>query len=57
MRPAGLPVVNQVSGFFFTGRFQPSTVTQDVPPLSLALSRAPQVIKEGWVIRKKGGKG
>ena len=30
-----------------------TTVTKDVPPLSLALTRPPQVIKEGWVARKK----
>ncbi len=30
-----------------------STVTQDVPPMSLALSRTPQVNKEGWVEKKK----
>jgi bifunctional UDP-N-acetylglucosamine pyrophosphorylase/glucosamine-1-phosphate N-acetyltransferase len=30
-----------------------STLTQDVPPWSLALGRARQVIKEGWVKRKK----
>jgi len=32
-----------------------TTVTQDVPPMSLTLSRAPQTIKEGWVLKKKGG--
>lgn len=30
-----------------------TTVTEDVPPLSLALSRTPQVNKEGWVAKKK----
>lgn len=30
-----------------------TTVTQDVPPDSLALSRTPQVNKEGWRLRKK----
>jgi bifunctional UDP-N-acetylglucosamine pyrophosphorylase/glucosamine-1-phosphate N-acetyltransferase len=30
-----------------------TTVTKDVPPLSLALTRPPQVIKEGWVTKKK----
>ena len=30
-----------------------TTVTQDVPPLSLTLTRPPQVIKEGWVEKKK----
>ncbi len=30
-----------------------TTVTEDVPPMSLALSRSPQVIKEGWVEKKK----
>jgi bifunctional UDP-N-acetylglucosamine pyrophosphorylase/glucosamine-1-phosphate N-acetyltransferase len=30
-----------------------TTVTEDVPPKSLSLSRSPQVIKEGWVARKK----
>ncbi|MBX5483365.1 MAG: bifunctional UDP-N-acetylglucosamine diphosphorylase/glucosamine-1-phosphate N-acetyltransferase GlmU [Myxococcaceae bacterium] len=29
-----------------------TTVTEDVPPMSLTLSRAPQVIKEGWVEKK-----
>ena len=30
-----------------------STVTKNVPPGSLAVSRAPQVVKEGWVAAKK----
>jgi len=30
-----------------------TTVTQDVPPDSLAISRTPQVNKEGWCLRKK----
>jgi bifunctional UDP-N-acetylglucosamine pyrophosphorylase/glucosamine-1-phosphate N-acetyltransferase len=30
-----------------------TTVTEDVPPLSLTLSRTPQVIKEGWVSKKR----
>jgi len=30
-----------------------TTVTKDVPAGALAVSRAPQVIKEGWVERKK----
>jgi bifunctional UDP-N-acetylglucosamine pyrophosphorylase/glucosamine-1-phosphate N-acetyltransferase len=30
-----------------------TTVTEDVPPMSLTLSRSPQVIKEGWVEKKK----
>jgi bifunctional UDP-N-acetylglucosamine pyrophosphorylase / glucosamine-1-phosphate N-acetyltransferase len=30
-----------------------TTVTEDVPPLSLAISRTPQVNKEGWVTRKQ----
>jgi len=30
-----------------------STVTEDVPPGALALGRAPQVTKEGWVARRK----
>jgi bifunctional UDP-N-acetylglucosamine pyrophosphorylase/glucosamine-1-phosphate N-acetyltransferase len=30
-----------------------STITRDVPPDSLALSRAPQVVKEGWRLKKK----
>ena len=30
-----------------------TTVTKDVPPGSLAVSRAPQVIKEGWAEKKK----
>ena len=30
-----------------------TTVTDDVPPMSLAISRAPQVVKEGWVEKKK----
>jgi bifunctional UDP-N-acetylglucosamine pyrophosphorylase/glucosamine-1-phosphate N-acetyltransferase len=36
-----------------------TTVTQDVPSMALALSRTPQVVKEGWVTRKKqaGGEG
>ena len=32
-----------------------STITKDVPPGSLALSRTPQRIVEGWVERKKKG--
>lgn len=30
-----------------------TTVTQDVPPDSLAIARAPQVNKEGWKLKKK----
>ncbi len=30
-----------------------STITKDVPPDSLALSRTPQVNKEGWKLKKK----
>jgi len=30
-----------------------TTVTEDVPPKSLAISRSPQVNKEGWVEKKK----
>jgi len=30
-----------------------TTVTQDIPADSLAISRTPQVNKEGWVLRKK----
>ena len=30
-----------------------TTVTKDVPPMSLAVSRTPQENKEGWVTRKK----
>lgn len=30
-----------------------TTVTQDVPEMALAISRAPQTNKEGWVARKK----
>ena len=33
-----------------------STITQDVPPDSLALARAPQVNKEGWVKTQKQAK-
>ena len=29
-----------------------STITEDVPELSLAIARSRQVVKEGWVIRK-----
>ena len=32
-----------------------TTVTQDVPAMSLALSRVPQTIKKGWVPPKKRG--
>jgi bifunctional UDP-N-acetylglucosamine pyrophosphorylase/glucosamine-1-phosphate N-acetyltransferase len=32
-----------------------TTVTEDVPPMSLTLSRSPQLIKEGWVQKKKSG--
>lgn len=31
-----------------------TTVTQDVPPDSLAIARAPQMNKEGWKLKKKG---
>jgi bifunctional UDP-N-acetylglucosamine pyrophosphorylase/glucosamine-1-phosphate N-acetyltransferase len=31
-----------------------TTVTKDVPPKSLVLSRTPQVNKEGWVTKRKG---
>ncbi len=30
-----------------------STITKDVPPDSLAVSRSPQVVREGWTLRKK----
>ncbi len=30
-----------------------STITQDVPPNSLAFTRAPQTVKEGWAERKR----
>ena len=30
-----------------------TTVTEDVPPMSLTLSRSPQVIKKDWVVKKK----
>ena len=30
-----------------------STITRDVPPGSLALTRSPQAVKEGWVKKKK----
>jgi bifunctional UDP-N-acetylglucosamine pyrophosphorylase/glucosamine-1-phosphate N-acetyltransferase len=33
-----------------------STITQDVPPDSLALSRAPLTVKEGWAERRKARK-
>ena len=33
-----------------------TTVTQDVPAMSLTLTRPPQVIKEGWVAKKKQAK-
>ncbi|AJE04557.1 bifunctional UDP-N-acetylglucosamine diphosphorylase/glucosamine-1-phosphate N-acetyltransferase GlmU [Geobacter pickeringii] len=32
-----------------------TTVTQDVPPDSLAIARAPQVNKEGWKLKKREG--
>jgi bifunctional UDP-N-acetylglucosamine pyrophosphorylase / glucosamine-1-phosphate N-acetyltransferase len=31
-----------------------STITEDVPPMGLALSRAPQVVKQGWAAKRKG---
>jgi bifunctional UDP-N-acetylglucosamine pyrophosphorylase/glucosamine-1-phosphate N-acetyltransferase len=31
-----------------------TTVTEDVPAMSLVLSRSPQVTKEGWVLKRKG---
>ena len=33
-----------------------STITEDVPDGALALSRAPQINKEGWVARRKANK-
>ena len=33
-----------------------TTITEDVPAGALALSRAPQVNKEGWAERSQGGK-
>src|SRR5690348_10962916 len=30
-----------------------SCITQDVPPDALAIGRAPQVVKEGWVKKKR----
>jgi bifunctional UDP-N-acetylglucosamine pyrophosphorylase/glucosamine-1-phosphate N-acetyltransferase len=30
-----------------------TTVTQDIPEMSLALSRSPQVVKEGWVQKRQ----
>jgi bifunctional UDP-N-acetylglucosamine pyrophosphorylase/glucosamine-1-phosphate N-acetyltransferase len=33
-----------------------TTVTKNVPPGSLAVSRTPQVTKEGWVAAKKARK-
>ena len=30
-----------------------ATVTENVPPFSLAINRAPFVVKEGWVLKKK----
>jgi bifunctional UDP-N-acetylglucosamine pyrophosphorylase/glucosamine-1-phosphate N-acetyltransferase len=30
-----------------------TTVTEDIPPYSLTLSRTPQVNKEGWVLKKR----
>jgi bifunctional UDP-N-acetylglucosamine pyrophosphorylase/glucosamine-1-phosphate N-acetyltransferase len=32
-----------------------TTVTEDVPPDSLVLTRAPPVVKTGWVSRRKRG--
>lgn len=34
-----------------------TTVTRDVPPYSLSLSRPEQIIKDGWAKRKKSGAG
>jgi bifunctional UDP-N-acetylglucosamine pyrophosphorylase/glucosamine-1-phosphate N-acetyltransferase len=33
-----------------------SCITEDVPPDSLALSRAPQIVKEGWVKTKRASR-
>jgi bifunctional UDP-N-acetylglucosamine pyrophosphorylase/glucosamine-1-phosphate N-acetyltransferase len=33
-----------------------STITQDVPPESLAIERGPQVNKEGWARERKKGR-
>jgi bifunctional UDP-N-acetylglucosamine pyrophosphorylase/glucosamine-1-phosphate N-acetyltransferase len=33
-----------------------TTVTRDVPPQALALSRSPQINIEGWALRRKGSK-
>lgn len=32
-----------------------STITKDVPPGALAVGRAPQVVKEGWALRRRRG--
>jgi bifunctional UDP-N-acetylglucosamine pyrophosphorylase/glucosamine-1-phosphate N-acetyltransferase len=34
-----------------------SVITQDVPAGALAVERAPQVVKEGWRTRRRGGAG
>lgn len=30
-----------------------SVITEDVPPYSLGLGRARQIVKEGWVLKRK----
>jgi bifunctional UDP-N-acetylglucosamine pyrophosphorylase/glucosamine-1-phosphate N-acetyltransferase len=42
------PVTVGAGAFIAAG----TTVTEDVPPLSLVLSRTPQVVKEGWVEKR-----
>jgi bifunctional UDP-N-acetylglucosamine pyrophosphorylase/glucosamine-1-phosphate N-acetyltransferase len=45
------PVTIHEGAYTATG----STITHDVPPEALAIARAVQVDKEGWVRRKKHG--
>lgn len=43
------PVVVEEDGYIATG----STITNDVPKAALAIARARQVVKEGWVEKKR----
>jgi bifunctional UDP-N-acetylglucosamine pyrophosphorylase / glucosamine-1-phosphate N-acetyltransferase len=47
------PVTVEAGSYIAAG----TTVTEDVPAMSLVLSRTPQIVKEGWVEKRKGRMG
>src|SRR5215467_1646637 len=47
------PVTVETGAYIGAG----TTVTEDVPAMSLVLSRSPQIVKEGWVEKRKGRMG